>query len=166
MTRALSFIVAAMLAGACAGTANVQYATPVTTSAPELVTIAPEVDVVLDAREPVFRTNNAYWLYRDDRWYRSDDLRGTWVRIVSPPRALAAIDNPRRYANYRPDSRTVYHQDLRTPRPRIPQAPPTQAPYPRPPQQEPPALPEDQVPDEPTPPLPDDFSRPDRMRDR
>lgn len=154
MTRAPTWILLATLAAGCAGEKQVEYAASVNVSTPELVALGPGVDVVVGAREPVFRTNNAFWLYRGDRWYRSDELRGSWVRIVTPPPTLTAIVEPGRFANYRAD-RTVYRDDLTTPRMRQPVTAPAepQAPYPPPPKQVPPQLPNDpwdspdQVPD-------------------
>lgn len=179
MTRALTLIVSAALGAACAGRDDrVEY-----------VAIGPEVEVVAGASEPVFRANNAYWLFSDGRWFRSDDLRGAWVRIETPPRALASITEPRRYANYQPDTRTVSRGDSNAPaqgpevRNSVPRPQPP-APYPRPPQQEPPTVPSDQVPEvpedptipsepdstpatpDPVPQVPYEQGRPDRMRDR
>jgi len=146
MTRALTWILAATLAGACAGQEQqVEYAASVNVDRPELVALGPDVDVVVGAREPVFRTNNAFWLYRGESWYRSDELRGaSWVRIVTPPSSLTAIVEPGRFANYRAD-RTVYRQDLTTPAMREPAPAPAEpaAPYPPPPKQTPPVMPDD-----------------------
>lgn len=189
MTRALTLILSATLAAACAGQNEdrVVYATSSNTTSPVLVAISPDVEVVADATEPVFRASNAYWLYRGDRWYRSVDLAGgQWFQIGTPPRALASIGDPQQYVGTRADTRTAQERNLSTQRTermqrdqREPLSPEPYAPYPRPPQQQPPVpLDEpgtttDQVPD-PTmpsqpgngvPAQPDDLGRPDPMRD-
>jgi hypothetical protein len=193
MTRTLTMILSATLAAACASSGErVEFAASDEASSPELVVIAPDVTAVVGASEPVFRVNNAYWLYAGDRWYRSDGLHGPWTRIATPPRALARLDRPEIYANYRLDHRarttpsaTAQRERRDLPR-EVPQQP---APYanPLPPQQEPPVMPNgpgttDRVPQDPTLPSqpvpndstttptarpePDELSRPDRMRDR
>ncbi len=192
MTRTLTLILSATLAAACAGQNEdrVEYATSSNTTSPVLVAISPEVEVVADAKEPVFRANNAYWLYRGDRWYRSADLYGgTWMQIGTPPRALASIGDPQQYVGTRPDTRTAQERNLSTqrsermqrdPAQREPLSPVPNAPYPRPPHQQPPIPLDDpgttaQDPQAPTmpsqpgssqvPAQPDDLGRPDPMRD-
>jgi hypothetical protein len=191
MTRTLTLILSATLAAACAGKNEdrVVYATSSNTTSPVLVAISPEVEVVADAKAPVFRANNAYWLYRGDRWYRSSDLNsGTWMQIGTPPRALASIGDPHQYVGIRPDTRTAQERELSTqrtermqrdPEQREPLSPVPNAPYPRPPQQQPPVPFDDpgttdQVPHaprmppdrgDPVPAQPDDLGRPDPMRD-
>ena len=144
MTRALTFILSATLAAACADRPQVEYAAAVNVSDPELIAISPDIEVVAEAREPVFRAGNSFWLYRGDRWYRSDDLRGGWIRIATPPTVVTQIVAPHRYANYRADSRTASSRRLSAPRapttsqPRAPSPPPPQQPPARPPRQVPP----------------------------
>ncbi|MDB4963529.1 MAG: hypothetical protein JWP01_3528 [Myxococcales bacterium] len=169
MTRTLALILSATLGAACAASnESVEFAAsdPNARQPPGLVVIAPEVEVALGASEPVFRANNAYWLYRADGWYRSADLFGPWRRIATPPPALARIERPESYANYQLDHRpgtspsATAQRDARdmqsepAPREPMPQEP---APYanPRPPQQQPPVMPNDpgttdRVPQDPT----------------
>jgi hypothetical protein len=188
MTRTLTLILSATLAAAaCAGPNEdrVQYATsPANTTSPVLVAISPDVEFVADATEPLFRANNAYWLYRGNTWYRSNELHsGPWIRVVTPPTALSAIGDPQQYVGTRGDTRTAQERNLSTQRSERMQrnpAQPTQptAPYPLPPQQQPPVPVDDpgttdQVPQDPTlpsepnqvPQQPDDLGRPDPMRD-
>lgn len=157
MTRALTWALSASLAAACAGQdPKVEYAASVDVDKPSVVALGPDVEVVVGANEPVFRTNKAFWLYRGDRWYRSNDLRGSWVRIATPPPAIAAIVEPGRFANYDRDSRAVYRADLTTPGMQAPAQP--QAPYPPPPKQDvpiDPMEPTDRVPDPTMPSQPD-----------
>lgn len=186
MTRALTLILSATLAAACAGQSDDRVEYAISSNAPPvLVAISPDVEVVADANEPVFRANDAFWLYRGDRWYRSADLQGQWFQIGTPPPALAAIGDPQQYVGTRPDIRTAQERNLSTqrtermqrePAPRLPSqreplSPEPNAPYPLPPQQEAPVPlddsgPPNQVPQDPTmPSQPDDLSRPDPVRD-
>ena len=168
MTKRLAFMLAASLGigglGACAGSATGTayggggYAA-VTVRSPELVTVEDDLYVLADADEPVFYTDDYYWLYRDNRWYRSRSYDRDWVYVSSPSQRVRRIHEPTAYVRYR--SR---HQEARTrpapardpwreeydrqdaprnlpPREQQPLQPtqpqqPAQ-PYPRPPQQEP-----------------------------
>lgn len=67
----------------------------------ELVYASPGVYVVADYDEPVFYSDDAYWTYRDDGWYRSGYYTGGWVRARSVPRAVLRIESPRAYVHYR-----------------------------------------------------------------
>ena len=182
MTRALAFILSATLAAACAGPSEdrVEYATSSNTTSPVLIAISPDVEVVADATEPVFRTNNAYWLYRGERWYRSTELhQGRWIQIGTPPTALGTIGDPNQYVGTRADTRTAQERNQAAQRERMQREaqcsacdlPEPKPAYPLPPQQQPPVV--DQVPHSPTPseqpnqmpPQPDDLGRPDPVRD-
>ncbi|MDX2090512.1 MAG: hypothetical protein SFX73_21820 [Kofleriaceae bacterium] len=98
-------IVAAVLGVACTsggayysgGTTGV-YATAVT---PDLVTVSPGVSVIAGWNEPVFYSNNYYWRYYGNRWYRSPYYNRGWV-YATPPYAVSRIDRPWTYRNYRP----------------------------------------------------------------
>ena len=161
MRKALALTLFALL-GACAGTTTgVEYAGTVTVSSPELVTIdQPDVYVVADADQPVFYTDNVYWLYSDGYWYRSPRYDRGWVRIDSPPVRLRHIDQPTAYVHYRARAQTARNQrttpDRNEPRPSDQIRSPRQQPQPmqptepaqppvanpRPPQQEPPVIPD------------------------
>lgn len=190
MTRTLTLILSATLAAACAGkgTDRVEYATSANTTNPVLVEVSPGVEVVADAKEPVFRSNNAYWLYRGERWYRSADLGGrSWMQIGTPPSALASLGDPQQYVGTRNLTTQQSDRMQRDPADREPMSPVPNAPYSLPPQQEPPVPFDatetiDQVPRDPTmpsqpgasssnpggnavPAQPDDLGRPDPVRD-
>jgi len=110
MTRTLAFILSAGLA-ACAGQAEVRYAGDVST--PEYVTLDtdPSVMVVANADEPVFYSENTYWLYRGEHWYRSSSHRGGWSRVDTPPEHVRRIQRPYAYVHVRPNAaRTTYNQ--------------------------------------------------------
>jgi hypothetical protein len=161
MTKTLAFLLSASLA-ACAGEAQVRYSG--TTTEPELVAMEndPDVMVVANADEPVFYVDNTYWLFRDNRWYRSSSHRGGWARIDQPPQHVRRIQRPEVYVHYRHNvNRTTFNErpdavptppDTRDTRPRdVPPGPihepnsqgPVQPyPNPLPPQQVPPANPD------------------------
>src|ERR687887_344448 len=116
MTRRLAFALALAL-GACGGSGSgyVAYSGSVTVRSPELVTVEddPDVYVLADADEPVFYTDNYYWLYRNDHWYRSHTYDRDWVSVSAPAPRLRRIHTPTAYIRYR-----VRHQEARAmPRP-------------------------------------------------
>lgn len=162
MTKTLAFLLSASLA-ACAGTAEVRYSSGVTD--PELVAMDtdPDVMVVANADEPVFFSDNSYWLFRDNLWYRSGSHRGGWVRADQPPEHVRRIERPAAYVHFRHNAnapRTTSNErdravapvrpELREPEPRRdqpgpgrerepnPQSPEQPYANPRPPQQVPP----------------------------
>lgn len=164
MTKTLAFILSASLA-ACAGQAEVRYTG---TADPELVAMDtdPSVMVVSNADEPVFYSDNSYWLFRDNLWYRSGSSRGGWARVDQPPEHVRQIERPEAYVHFRHNpnaplttsnerDRSVAptRPELREPQPRRdePPAGPTREPNsqgpvqpyanPQPPQQVPPANP-------------------------
>jgi len=112
MTKTLAFILSASLA-ACAGEAEVRYSGDATT--PELVAMDsdPGVMVVANADEPIFYTDNSYWLFRGDHWYRSSSHRDGWARVSDPPEHVRRIERPAAYVHYRRGagaSRTTYNE--------------------------------------------------------
>ena len=169
MTKRLALLLAASLGigglGACAGSATGSAYSgggagyiSVTVRSPELVTVDDGLYVVADADEPIFYTDDHYWLYRNDGWYRSRSYDRGYIYVSSPPQRVRRIQQPTAYVRYR-----TRHQEARRPAPardpwreeydrqdaptRLPpreQQPlqpmqpqqPAQ-PYPRPPQQEP-----------------------------
>jgi hypothetical protein len=112
MTRTLALLLSASLA-ACAGEAAVHYSGDSNT--PEMVAIDndPSVMVVANADEPIFYTENSYYLYRNDHWYRSSSHRGGWARVETVPDHVRRIEQPRAYVHYRHDAnapRTTFNQ--------------------------------------------------------
>jgi hypothetical protein len=186
MTKRLACLLAASLGigglGACAGSATgsayggggAGYVS-VTVRSPELVSVEDDLYVVADADEPVFYADDQYWLYRDDRWYRSRSYDRGYVYVESPPQRVRRIREPTAYVRYRTRQqearRTVptrdpwrdqYDRDDRSRLPPREQRPvqPTQPqqpaqPYPRPPQQEPVEVRDHRT----TPPVPHDPTR-------
>lgn len=172
MTKKLALVLAATLAGCMSGSGSgsstARYAS--TSDTPDLVTIDDGVQVVAEADEPTFYTDNSFWLFRGNEWYRSDRYRGTWTRVDAPPERLQRIDQPLAYAHFhhergtrttfngpsdrvpRPHSRNGYPQ-MPEPRDDVPQRQdPSQSPAPLPqppsanplpPQQQPPVMPDE-----------------------
>jgi hypothetical protein len=69
---------------------------------PQLVSIAPTVQVVADYDEPIFYTGGFYWRETGTGWYRSSSYTGGWSYYNDAPYALRTIENRHTYRNYRP----------------------------------------------------------------
>ena len=110
-TRLLQALLFAGLAGGCTGTGAVQYGASASVTTPELVYVSPGVQVIADYDEPVFYSDNYYWRYNNNVWYRSQYHTRGWVRVESPPVAVRRIDRPQTYIRYRGNARA----DVRTP---------------------------------------------------
>jgi hypothetical protein len=103
-TKTSAFVLAAALTGCVGGGfeySDGYYSAGVSVASPDLVAIGPGISVVADANYPIFYTDNAYWLYRDNYWYRSPYYSGGWVRYTAPPIVLRSIERPYAYAHYR-----------------------------------------------------------------
>src|SRR6185436_9008156 len=84
----------------------------------------PSVMVIANADEPVFYSENTYWLFRDDHWYRSSSHRSGWVRVDQPPEHLRRIDRPSAYVHFRRDTnapRATYNERDRRAEPARPE---------------------------------------------
>jgi len=68
---------------------------------PDLVYVAPGVQVIADYNEPIFYSDGYYWRTSGGVWYRSSYYTGGWV-YASPPVAVLRIDRPHAYVHYRP----------------------------------------------------------------
>lgn len=111
MTKTLAFILSASLAACAAGEAEVRYSSNAAT--PELIAMDtnPNVMVVSNADEPTFYADNTYWLFRNDRWYRSSSHRNGWKAVDSPPETIRGIQQPTAYVHFRGGaSRTTMNQ--------------------------------------------------------
>lgn len=69
--------------------------------APDLVYVAPGVQVIADWNEPIFYTDGIYWRWDGFRWYRSTYYTGGWV-YGTPPIGVVRLGRPYAYAHYRP----------------------------------------------------------------
>jgi hypothetical protein len=112
MIKTLAFILSASLA-ACAGEAEVRYAGNATV--PEMVAMDtdPSVMVVANSDEPVFYSEHSYWLFRNQRWYRSSSYRGGWAQVDQPAEHVRRIERPIAYVHYRHTAnppRTTYNE--------------------------------------------------------
>ena len=97
-TILLSSILGAALVAGCAGT--VGYTATATVSGPDLVYVAPGVQVIADWNEPIFYADGFYWRHDGITWYRSSYYTGGWV-YAPPPARFVHIDRGR-YVHYRP----------------------------------------------------------------
>ncbi|MCA9609616.1 MAG: hypothetical protein KC619_28655 [Myxococcales bacterium] len=92
-----------LLALATAGCgARLRASATVPASSPMLVQVQPGVWVVSGRAAPVFWSDGAYWRWSGGVWYRSSYIGG-WapVAVARVPRAVARIDHPARYRDYR-----------------------------------------------------------------
>lgn len=121
MTKTLGVLLSLGLA-ACAGQAEVRYSGPA--ARPDLVTMDsdPSVMVVANADEPVFYSENTYWLYRDQHWYRSHSHRGGWARVDHPPEHVQRIQQPANYIHFRGETRAAHNERARLAEPSRPTA--------------------------------------------
>jgi hypothetical protein len=120
MSKLIAVVIAGAL-GACAGEARVSpHHVSVNVAAPDLVSIGTgtDVQVIADADQPVFFQGNAYWLFQDGNWYRSNDYRGGWIRVETPPTEIRRIESPYAYVHYRQHERAARLNDERQLEPR------------------------------------------------
>jgi hypothetical protein len=73
---------------------------------PQLVVVAPGVQVVPEVDEEVFFTNGFYWVRHGDGWYRSKSHRRGWVMVPGHrvPTRLAKFE-PGHYRRWKPEHR-------------------------------------------------------------
>jgi len=70
---------------------------------PDLVTISPGVQVVYDYDEPIFYSDQFYWRYYGNTWYRSSQWNNGWVAYNDVPWSIRTnVRNPNAYVRYRP----------------------------------------------------------------
>ncbi len=112
MSRLLAAtILAATLAGGCVVRTH-RRPVVVTSATPDLVLIAPGVQVIADYDEPIFFADGHYWWYVDGLWYRSAVYTGGWVYVPSPPVVIVRIGEPHHYRHYRPHGYVVRHRPV------------------------------------------------------
>ncbi len=71
------------------------------TTQPSMVLVSDGVYVIEDYDEPVFYSDNYYWRYSGNVWYRSSYHTGGWVRWSNVPNRVYRIDRPHTYVHYR-----------------------------------------------------------------
>jgi len=86
----------------------------ITATTPELVYIEPGIQVVVDSDVPIFYTDDYYWRYEGNVWYRSHVASGGWTRHGAPPQHLRRIERPQQYVHYRPRDRGPVARDHRS----------------------------------------------------
>ena len=107
----LSLLMSAALASGCVGEAYQVTATGYATT-PDLVEVAPGVQVIADYDEPMFFADGAYWWFFDDAWYRSGDYTTGWIYVATPPLVITSIHAPHLYRHYRPPGYFVHHRPM------------------------------------------------------
>src|ERR1051326_6667912 len=89
-----ALLLAFALSAGCFDHAHARYSATVAYSSPELVAVAPGVQVIADYDQPVFYSDNYYWRYDNGVWYRSRDYRRDWARIEVVPDRIRTIERP------------------------------------------------------------------------
>jgi hypothetical protein len=98
--------------GTGAGCAGTTYGVSATTGYgygydPYLAYVSPGVYALTNWDVPVFYSNNLYWRYYNNNWYRSPYYTHGWVRGY-PPTAVRGIRQPWAYRYYRPTTGRYY----------------------------------------------------------
>lgn len=96
--RLAAFACVSFSLGACIASGQVHSSAQV--SAPDLVYINPDIQVIADYDEPIFYDRSYYWRNDGDGWSRSTTYTGGWVRVGTAPVAIQRIDHPRAYVHY------------------------------------------------------------------
>ena len=81
-------------------------------STPDLVYVAPGVNVVANYDQSIFFADGFYWWYLDGLWYRSTYYTGGWAYVASPPPVIVRIGDPVRYRYYRPSGYVIRNRPL------------------------------------------------------
>jgi hypothetical protein len=102
-TLLLRSVLFVALAGGCAGTGQLVFASE--TTIPELVVISPGVQVVANSDHAIFYNDNYYWRNEGGFWYRSASYRNGWVRVQVAPPAIRTISRPAAYVHYHGQAR-------------------------------------------------------------
>jgi hypothetical protein len=113
----LHSVLFAALLGGCAGSGQFTYASEAT--APELVTVSPNVQVIADLDEPIFYSGNFYWRNEGGAWYRSQYHTHGWTRVQVAPVEIRAITRPAAYVHYHGEARPTVVQDHRAAPPEV-----------------------------------------------
>jgi hypothetical protein len=132
-------VLTALLGAGCA--ARVGYSATVSSDGygPDLVYVAPGVQVIADFDEPIFYADGLYWRFYAGTWYRSSQYTGGWA-YATPPPVVLRIERPHTYVHYRPAGwvsrrdRVARQPDRQRVEPRRDDPPPRQPTYrPQPP---------------------------------
>ena len=94
MFRNIALVVALATAAGCYAEVSDGYY-----GGANLAYVAPGVSVVAGYDYPVFYSDNYYWMYNNNVWYRSPYYNRGWV-YAPPPLAVRGIRNPYAYVRY------------------------------------------------------------------
>lgn len=121
--KLVPFVLAAVLgATGCYPAGGVAYTRAGFAVTPDLVPVGGGVSVIANYGEPIFFANNFYWWPTSRGWYRSRRYTGGWQFDPRPPVAVARIQSPYRYRNFRPPNYVVRRRPVpvqRIDRPRV-----------------------------------------------
>jgi hypothetical protein len=71
-------------------------------ASPDLYYMSPGVSVVAYADNPTFYSDNYYWMYSGNQWYRSNNYGGGWVVYNDVPYGVRSINRPYSYTRFQP----------------------------------------------------------------
>lgn len=108
--KVAALLLSVALVGGCAGTYHGTVA--VTSASPDLVYVAPGVQVIADYDEPILFVDGAYWWMLDGIWYRSPYYTGGWVAVTAPPLAIVRLGPLHVYRHYRPAGWVARHHPV------------------------------------------------------
>lgn len=105
-----------LLAGSALAQVEVQISLPtiVFPAPPQLVVVAPGVEVVPDSDDEVFFVDRYYWHRRGPHWYRTNVHTGGWV-LVEPrlvPQAIVALP-PGKYRRWKREEKREEKREKR-----------------------------------------------------
>ena len=99
----LPVLAAATLAGCYTrGDVGVGYSYGYASAGPDLYYMSPGVSVVAYADNPTFYSDNNYWMYSGNQWYRSDYYGGGWALSYDVPYTVRSINRPYSYTRFQP----------------------------------------------------------------
>lgn len=111
-----TLLMSLMLAGSALAQVQVQVNLPsiVFPAPPQLVVVAPGVEVVPDFDDEVFFVDQYYWHRRGPHWYRTSSHNGGWV-LVEPqivPRTIVSIPVGQ-YRRFKAEKREEHREEQR-----------------------------------------------------
>jgi hypothetical protein len=112
MRSTLSRILLSIAVAAGCGVVEYRGTVAVSATLPDLVAVAPGVQVIADYDEPIFFVDGLYWWFFDGFWYRSASYTGGWAYAAVPPVVIVGIHKPHLYRHYRPPGYVVHHRPV------------------------------------------------------
>ncbi len=71
-------------------------------ASPDMYYLSPGVSVVAYADSPTFYSDNYYWMYSGNSWYRSNTYGSGWVVYNDVPYNVRSINRPYAYTRFQP----------------------------------------------------------------